>query len=78
MWRHAAGLQLQPVDGVGGLLLWAGIVLLGLAAIVGLLDWGPLGHEPRRRSSHRWTARTLALAGAVLLAIAVVGRLLGL
>jgi hypothetical protein len=77
MRGHVAALQLQPVDGIGGLALWAGVVVLGLALIVWLLDWGPLSHDPGGRWPVHRTALALAIAGAVLLAVGIAGWLLG-
>jgi hypothetical protein len=73
-----SGLQLHPTDGVGGLLVWVGVALLALAAVVRLLDWGPLSEQPPSRVPSRWLARGLAVTGAALAVGAVVAQLLDL
>jgi hypothetical protein len=55
---------------------WAGFALLGLAAIMWLLDWGhllgPVGNGDAPRA-----ARATALVGVALLVIGLTGVLLG-
>jgi hypothetical protein len=67
---------LAQADGTDVLLVWGGLVLLGLAAMRVLLDWGPLVRERRGRSS-RWITRLMAAAGVVLLVWGLAGWLAG-
>jgi hypothetical protein len=76
MCGDMAALQLPQADGIYVLLVWSGLVLLGLAAMRALLDWGHLLRETRGRLSV-WTTRVMAIVGAALLAVGLVGWLLG-
>jgi hypothetical protein len=67
---------LAQADGTDVLLVWGGLVLLGLAAMRALLDWGPLVRERRGRST-RWITRLMVAAGVLLLAVGVAGWLVG-
>jgi hypothetical protein len=71
-----AALQLPQADATDVLLVWGGLVLLGLAAMRALLDWGPLLRERRGRLS-RWVTRVMVGAGIVLLASGLVTWLAG-
>jgi hypothetical protein len=55
---------------------WAGFALLGLAAIMWLLDWGHL-LGPVGRGTATGAARKTALVGVALLVVGLIGVLLG-
>jgi hypothetical protein len=69
-------LDLPQADGIDALLVWSGLVLVGLAAMRVLLDWGPLSRELRGRTSV-WITRVLAGGGAALVVAGVVRWLVG-
>jgi hypothetical protein len=49
---------------------WLGLVLVGLAILMTLLDWGELsGLSPQHPPRRRW-ARVLAVAGVALMVVA--------
>lgn len=66
-----AVLTLFPVVG------WTGFVLIGLAILTALLDWGELSGLDEEAPKRRPTARFLAVCGAVLLVVGVLGSILG-
>ncbi|MGH9210022.1 MAG: hypothetical protein ACRD2C_05000 [Acidimicrobiales bacterium] len=49
---------------------WLGVVLVGMATLMTLLDWGELSGGAARRRSRRRLARVLAVGGIVLLVAA--------
>lgn len=75
MCGDMAALELPQADGTYVLLVWSGLVLLGLSTMRALLDWGPLSVERRGRLSTAIT-RSMAIVGVVLLVGGVAGWLL--
>lgn len=71
-----SALQPPQAHGTDVVLVWSGLVLLGLAAMRVLLDWGPLSWERRGRLSS-WITWSLGVGGAGLLAAGVLGWLVG-
>lgn len=69
--------QFLPADLIFPVIGWLGLVLVGLAVLMILLDWGELsglGPEPPPR---RQTAVVLAVVGLVLLVVGGVGTFFG-
>jgi hypothetical protein len=71
-----SALQPPPSHGIEVVLIWSGLVMVGLAAMRALLDWGPLLRERRGRMSS-WITWSLGVGGAGLLVAGVLAWLLG-
>jgi hypothetical protein len=76
MCGDMAAQQLAQAEGTYVLLVWVGMVLVGLAAMRALLDWGHLSRETHGQLS-RWVTRSMALAGAAVLVVGLAGWLFG-
>jgi hypothetical protein len=64
------------LDGVFVAAAWAGFALVGLAAIMRLLDWGHLLGPPGADEASRRAAWLTALVGGTLLVAGLIGVLL--